>query len=252
MKYIAWILAILVVGALFYVLKPMHGTSVPEVAKAEVEVVPISHASLALYWGDLVVYADPVGSAEMYANVKKPDVILVTHGHPDHFSTSTLSELMSSKTELIAPQAVADQLPDALKKNLVVLRNGDTTTFGPLTIVATPAYNLREEDKNKHPEGVGNAYVIESPGKRVYIAGDTEDTLSMRALQNIDIAFIPMNLPYTMSVEQAADAVLTFKPRHVYPYHYRTPTGFSDVGKFKELVNAGDPSIDVVQLDWYK
>jgi L-ascorbate metabolism protein UlaG (beta-lactamase superfamily) len=113
-------------------------------------------------------------------------------------------------------------------------------------------YNLREEALQFHKKGRGNGYVIELAGQRIYISGDTEDIPEMRKLQEIDKAFVCMNLPYTMPVESAADAVLDFKPKKVYPYHYRGQGGLSDVQKFKTLVNTGNSDIEVIQLNWYK
>ena len=118
-------------------------------------------------------------------------------------------------------------------------------------ISAIPMYNLTEEDSSFHVKGRGNGYVLEYEDTRVYLAGDTEDIAEMRSLKNIDIAFLPMNLPFTMTVEDAADAVLEFQPKQVYPYHYRARDGLSDVGKFKQLVNVGSSNVEVVQLDWY-
>jgi L-ascorbate metabolism protein UlaG (beta-lactamase superfamily) len=112
-------------------------------------------------------------------------------------------------------------------------------------------YNLREEAKQFHEKGRGNGYVLNMGEKRVYFSGDTEDIPEMRNLENIDIAFVCMNLPYTMPVEAAADGVLAFAPDQVYPYHYRGKPDVSDVSKFKELVNEGNEDIEVVQLDWY-
>jgi L-ascorbate metabolism protein UlaG (beta-lactamase superfamily) len=112
-------------------------------------------------------------------------------------------------------------------------------------------YNMPETESNPHTKGRGNGYVLEAGGKRVYVAGDTGDTPEMRGLKEIDIAFVPMNLPYTMSIESAADAVIEFKPKMVHPYHYRGPNGLSDIQKFKELVNTGDSSIKVELLNFY-
>ena len=113
-------------------------------------------------------------------------------------------------------------------------------------------YNLpTAANKDFHTKGRGNGYVIERSGKRVYIAGDTAGIPEMRALKNIDIALVPMNLPYTMDVAEAAEAVLAFKPKQVFPYHYRGPDGLADISKFKELVNASNPKIEVVLLNWY-
>lgn len=229
-------------------------TSAP-INNLKFRITPISHASVVLGWESTVVYADPVGAPESYANSAKPDIIIITHEHPDHFSVDTLEKIIQPNTVLIVPAAIASKLPKKLTHNLVALKNNETTSQKGINIQAVPAYNLRMEDKDKHPQGNGNGYILEAGGARVYVAGDTEDTPEMRALKNIDIAFVPMNLPYTMSVEQAADAVLAFKPKQVYPYHYGyhngKPSEFSNVAKFKQLVNAGDSNIEVVQLNWY-
>jgi L-ascorbate metabolism protein UlaG (beta-lactamase superfamily) len=112
-------------------------------------------------------------------------------------------------------------------------------------------YNLPNDSTARHPKGRGNGYILTLGDKKFYISGDTEDIPEMRSLKNIDVAFVCMNLPYTMSIEQAANAVLAFKPKIVYPYHYRGQDGFSDIQKFKTLVNNGDASIDVRLKDWY-
>src|SRR5690606_35682669 len=146
---------------------------------------------------------------------------------------------------------VAEKAPESLKSNFNVLSNGEQSSLKNVQIEGIPMYNLREEALKFHEKGRGNGYVLTLGGKRVYISGDTEDIPEMRQLKNIDIAFVCMNLPYTMTVESAASAVLDFKPKKVYPYHYRGTEGLSDVETFKTLVNQGDKSIEVVQLDWY-
>lgn len=212
-----------------------------------VTITPVEHASLALQWGDTTIYADPVGDASLYAALPRPGIILITHEHGDHFSTSTLAALKGAETTLVTNQRVADKLPAELTSNLVVMKNGDVQTINGISIQAVPAYNLRPEALQYHPQGRDNGYVLEASGTRVYIAGDTEDTPEMRALQDIDIAFVPMNLPYTMTVEAAASGTLAFAPRTVYPYHYRD----SDIQKFKQLVEAGNPNIQVILGPWY-
>ena len=112
-------------------------------------------------------------------------------------------------------------------------------------------YNLREEAKHFHPKGRGNGYVLDNGETKIYIAGDTGPIPEMRNLKNIDIAFIPMNLPYTMPVTDAADAILDFKPKKVYPYHYRGENGMADLAEFKNLISTNNPDIEVIQLDWY-
>jgi L-ascorbate metabolism protein UlaG (beta-lactamase superfamily) len=255
MKIAIWLVASLAVFVVlfyafnYYIYMQEQGDTTMQ--NTTLEVVPIEHASLVLKWGDTVIFADPVGDASLYAGQPSPDIILVTHEHGDHFSTSTLTALMASATVLIAPQSVFDQLPAALKEHAKVMKNGDVISEEGLSIQAIPAYNIRQEALQYHPKGRDNGYVLEGGDTRVYIAGDTEGIPEMRALKDIDIAFIPMNLPYTMSVEDAADAVLAFKPAKVYPYHYRGMDGLSDVEKFKQLVQASSSAIEVELGNWY-
>jgi len=222
------------------------------IAQSEtVQIVPIQHATLVLEWNDLTIYVDPVGGKEAFEGQKTPDLILITHGHGDHFDVETVSALMTKNAKIVVPQAVADAFPREFDPQLDVLNNGEHKERFDIAIEAIPMYNLREEALKFHPKGWGNGYVLTMGTERIYISGDTEDIPEMRALKNINQAFVCMNLPYTMTVEQAADAVLEFKPKKVYPYHYRSKGGFSDIKKFKNLVNAGDDQIEVVFLKWY-
>ncbi|GGG04927.1 metal-dependent hydrolase [Dokdonia pacifica] len=212
---------------------------------------PISHATMVLQWGDTTIYIDPVGGAEVFAAYPQPDLILVTDIHGDHLNVKTIEGLDTSKAKIMVPQAVADKMPEAFVPQLDVLNNGDSKERFGFSVEAIPMYNLREEALKFHTKGRGNGYVIEKDGTRVYISGDTEDIPEMRALKNIDAAFVCMNLPYTMTEVSAADAVLEFAPKTMYPYHYRGTEGLSDVANFKTIVNKGNPAINVVQLDWY-
>lgn len=222
-------------------------TEVPEKAT----IIPIEHATAVLEWDGNTVYIDPVGGKEAFVGQKSPTLILITDIHGDHFSLETLQALDTVKATVVTPKAVADQIPADFGSPVVVMNNGDTKNFSGITVEAIPMYNLREEALDFHTKGRGNGYVLTVGQERIYFSGDTEDIPEMRALQNIDKAFICMNLPYTMTEESAADAVLEFKPKEVYPYHYRGRPDVSDVAKFKTLVNEGDPNIKVVQLDWY-
>ena len=228
--------------------------AVNEVASKVFDITPISHATMVLNWDGKIIYVDPVGGAEAFANQPKPDLILVTDIHGDHLNIETIQAVMQDSTYLVIPQAVSDKLPPALSVRARILNNGETTNLRRLedfTFEAIPMYNLREEALKFHEKGRGNGYLLEKDGKRVYISGDTEGTPEMRALKNIDVAFVCMNLPYTMTVDSAASAVLAFKPKQIYPYHYRGTEGKSDVVKFKNMVNKGDAGIEVMQLDWY-
>lgn len=206
---------------------------------------------MVLHLGDQVIYTDPVDRPEAFAQQPPPTIILVTDIHPDHMDVATLSALAKNNPVIVAPQAVADQLPEHLARSVVVLHNGEKITLKGIEIEAIPMYNLDESPNSFHTKGRGNGYVISAEGKRIYISGDTNATPEMKALQNIDVAFVTMNLPYTMSVEEAADAVLAFKPKVVHPYHYRGQNGLSDINKFKQLVEEKDAKIRVELLDFY-
>ncbi|MBT8294001.1 MAG: MBL fold metallo-hydrolase [Eudoraea sp.] len=233
--------------------EPQYGEQlqVPPVPQSKIKIIPIEHATTVLEWGDITIYIDPVGGAEVFQDQKQPDLILITDVHGDHLSLETLEELKTEKAKIIVPQAVADKITAKYTPQIDVLNNGDSKERFGITVEAIPMYNLREEAKAFHEKGRGNGYVLNIGDERLYFSGDTEDIPEMRALQNIDKAFICMNLPYTMTIESAASAVLEFQPMEVYPYHYRGRPDVSDVGKFKALVNQGNSDISVIQLDWY-
>jgi L-ascorbate metabolism protein UlaG (beta-lactamase superfamily) len=220
--------------------------------KDDLKITPISHATMVLDWGGTIIYVDPVGGAQAFSGQPTPDLILITDIHGDHLNPETLEAVVVKKTTIVSPEAVDDELRGKFDGQRKVMYNGDISELKGFKIEAIPMYNLREEALKFHQKGRGNGYVIEKDGKRVYISGDTEDIPEMRGLQNIDVAFVCMNLPYTMTVESAASAVIEFKPKNVYPYHYRGTEGLSDVDKFKQLVNDADKKIEVVQLDWYQ
>ncbi len=218
---------------------------------SEIKIIPIEHATAVLEWGEITIYIDPVGGAEAFANQRQPDLILITDIHGDHFSLETLEALNTAKAKIIVPQVVADKIPENFIPILDVLANGDTKERSGIHIEAIPMYNLRKEALKFHTKGRGNGYILNIAGQRLYFSGDTEDIPEMRALRNIDKAFICMNLPYTMTPESAAAAVLEFKPKQVYPYHYRGRPDISDINQFKKLVQEKNKKIEVIQLDWY-
>lgn len=220
--------------------------------KGPLTIQPIVHATLVLSVAGVTMYVDPTGGTAGFNGIKPPDIILVTDIHGDHFDARTLAAIRTAATVLIVPKAVADLLPDSLKgAKTHVLNNGENTMTSGIDIAAIPMYNLPESPTAKHTKGRGNGYVLTVGGKKIYISGDTQGIPEMRALKNIDIAFVCMNLPYTMDIKEAADAVLAFKPRIVYPYHYRGQNGFSDVDAFKKLVEAGNKGIEVRLRNWY-
>lgn len=207
----------------------------------------IHHASMALSLPDKLLFVDPVDHLPEFEQLGSPDIILLTDIHGDHFSVKTLDRLFAKNTTLVAPQAVAEKLPESFLSKVIVLHNGEKEIVKDIAITAVPMYNLPESPDAYHTKGRGNGYVLLLDGKRIYISGDTEGTPEMRQLKNIDVAFVCMNLPYTMDIHQAADAVLDFKPKIIYPYHY----GKSDVKAFKKIVESKDSAIDVRLLEWY-
>lgn len=213
----------------------------------EVTVHPVSHASFVMQTPAGVIYADPVGDPAQYGDFPAPDLILITHEHGDHYNADTLRALMGEGTHLITNPAVADMLPDDMEAE--VMANGDGTAWNDVTIDAIPAHNTTEDRLQFHPPGRDNGYVLTLAGFRVYISGDTEDIPEMRALEDIDVAFVCMNLPFTMDAEAAASAVREFAPAYVYPYHYRgRDGGTQDPEDFAEMV--ADAS-EVLIGDWY-
>jgi len=217
-----------------------------ETRQGDLVLHPINHATLALGWNGITVYVDPVGGAAPFAGLPGPDLILITDIHGDHLNAETLQAVAGSETALVAPSAVVDKLPASLKDHAKTLDAGNQTSFRSIQIEAVPAYNLTPERQRFHSKGRGVGFVLTLGGKRVYLSGDTEDIPEMRSLKNIDVAFVCMNLPYTMTVKQAADAVRAFKPRIVYPYHCRN----SDLEDFKKRVGA-DAGVEVRIRDWY-
>ena len=230
-------------------------TETVQAIKSEIKITPISHATFILQCDSTVIYVDPVGGTSAFMGQPKPDLILVTDIHGDHMNAETLEGIATEKTQIVLPKIAKEQLSEKVKPQAIVISNGQSLSLNInkslIKIEAIPMYNLRPEALEFHSKGRGNGYVLNLGGQRVYISGDTEDIPEMRSLKDIDIAFVCMNLPYTMTVESAASAVLEFKPKKVYPYHYRGTGGLSDVDKFKDLVNEGDNTIEVVQLDWY-
>lgn len=221
-------------------------------ANGLLKIQPITHGSLVLTYNNKTIYVDPYGGFNAYKNLKSPDIVLITDIHGDHLDEKTLDSINTSKAIFIAPKAVANQISAKYKSNITVLENGQGVHRLDFFIKAIPMYNLPENPPSKkHPKGRGNGYILTIDNQQIYISGDTEDIPEMRTLQNIDIAFICMNLPYTMTIEQAASAILEFQPKIVYPYHYRGTEGLSDVEAFKNLVNSKNNTIDVRLRDWY-
>ncbi|MEP1032831.1 MBL fold metallo-hydrolase [Ekhidna sp.] len=217
----------------------------------EVVIQPITHGTLVLSWNDEVIYVDPYGGADGFEGIADPTIILITDIHGDHLNVKTLAAINTSRAKFFVPQAVKDKLPEAMKSRTVVIGNGQTVVFQEIEILAIPMYNLPESPDARHTKGRGNGYVLTIGGKRIYLSGDTEDIPEMRNLKNIDVAFVCMNLPYTMDISQAASAVIEFQPSIVYPYHYRGKGGLSDVESFKTMVENSGIATEVRLRDWY-
>lgn len=187
-------------------------------AAGNVELDFIGHGSLIFRMNDIIIYVDPVKSSGNYDNLPKADIILVTHEHYDHLDTKLIDELKKSGTVILGNSAAASKVAGAM-----AMKSGDTKNIRDIVIEAVAAYNIvneRAPGQPFHPKGSGIGYIISFGGKRIYVAGDTENTPEMKALKNIDIAFLPMNLPYTMTPAMVADAAKAFKPKILYPYHY--------------------------------
>ena len=190
----------------------------------------IGHGSLLFTFGGTTIYADPYSKLADYAKLPKADVILITHEHRDHLDPAAIEKVRTGKTTIVLTEAGAEQVSGGM-----VVKNGDVKAIKGMTVEAVPAYNIvskRENGQPYHPKGVGNGYIVTFGDKRVYVAGDTENIPEMKSLKNIEIAFLPMNLPYTMTPEMVADAAKIFRPRVLYPYH----TGETDVAKLSALM----------------
>jgi L-ascorbate metabolism protein UlaG (beta-lactamase superfamily) len=199
----------------------------------------LGHGSVAFEFGGKTLHVDPFGQVADYTQQPKADLILVTHEHPDHFDLAALSAVRTPDTKLILTKACAEKVSGG-----DVMGNGDKREVFGIGIEAVPAYNLvhmREDGQPFHPRGRGNGYILTFGDKRVYVAGDTENIPEMKALKDIDVAFLPMNLPFTMTPEMVADAAKAFKPKILYPYH----TGTTDLAKIVELMKDA-PEVEVL------
>jgi len=207
-------------------------------SKGALRITPIQHASLMIQAGGKVMYIDPAQGS--YDGLPQADTILITDIHGDHMVPAVVDKLKKPSTVILAPKAVVATITGATP-----ISNGETKTIGDFQVEAIPMYNLTPARQQFHTKGRGNGYIVTYGGKRFYFSGDTEGIPEMKALRNIDVAFVCMNLPYTMTPEEAAVAVRAFHPAVVYPYHYSG----SDTKAFaKALEGSG---IDVRLRDWY-
>ena len=229
-----------------------HAGNTFDTGNGELTITPVSHASFVMRTPGGTIYVDPVGEASAYEGQPPADLILITHEHGDHFSAETLAAVAGGDVPLITNPAVHGMLADDLKARATAIGNGESTEALGYAIDAVPAYNITEERLNFHPKGRDNGYVVNVGDFRVYVSGDTEAHDEMRALEDIDLAFVCMNLPFTMAAEQAADGVAAFKPKVVYPYHYRgRDGGTQDPEEFARLVAEKASDVEVKMGEWY-
>jgi L-ascorbate metabolism protein UlaG (beta-lactamase superfamily) len=207
-------------------------------APLDLKITFIGHATLMLRHGGMVIHVDPVGQFADYGSMPKADLVLVTHEHFDHLDPQAIAAVRTESTVVIVAAKCGGKVSGA-----IVLRNGDSRAVKEIRVEAIPAYNvahMRAPGSPFHPRGDGNGYVLTLGTRKVYVAGDTENTREMKALRGIDIAFLPMNLPYTMTPEMVADGVRAFRPKVLYPYHF----GDTDTEKIRTLL-AAEKDIEV-------
>jgi len=199
-------------------------------SKGNLEITFIGHGTLMMAFDGKVIHIDPVSQFADYNELPKADLILITHEHGDHLDANAIDAVKKATTEIVQTKICAEKYTGT-----AVLKNGESGVFAGLKVDAVPAYNIKHEraaGQPFHPKGVGNGYIIQFGDKTVYVAGDTENIPEMANLKHIDIAFLPMNLPYTMTPEMVANGAKSFNPKILYPYHF----GNTDTSKLVELL----------------
>jgi len=237
MKFLIFLLA-MTLSTASYTQKNFEEDTFPT-SSGDLNITFIGHGTLMFQWDGKVIHVDPVMREADYSQMPKADLILVTHEHPDHLDTNALRKILKDNTKVVMTQACYDMLEDPGSMDIKVMANGDEWNFDSVDIKTIPAYNMVHKRPNGgfyHPKGRGNGYILDFGGERVLVAGDTENIPEIKALKDIDIAFLPMNLPYTMTPEMVADAAKAFKPDILYPYHY----GSTDTGELIKLMNGVD------------
>ena len=207
-------------------------------SKGNLEITFIGHGTLMFAYDGKIIHVDPYSKVGDFTKLPTADIILLTHHHRDHLDPVALELVRNDKTTVVMTEICARTLESG-----IIMKNGDTQTIKSIKIEAVPAYNLlhkRDTGQVFHPKGEGNGYIMTFGDTRLYIAGDTENTPEMKGLKDIDYAFLPMNLPYTMTPEMVADAASTFKPRVLYPYHY----GETDTARVVSLLK-DSPEVEV-------
>lgn len=217
-------------------------TDVFHTSAGDLGITFIGHGSLMMTFNGKTIHIDPYNSVADYASLPKADIVFLTHEHSDHLDKDALAKLRTDKTIIVLTELCAAQVEGG-----IVMRNGETQTIDGLNVEAVAAYNLihtRPNGEVFHPKGNGNGYILNFGDTRVYVAGDTENTPEMKALQNIAVAFLPMNLPYTMTPEMVADAARAFRPRILYPYHF----GKTDTSQIVDLLKGEDIEVRIRKL----
>jgi len=230
----------LIIFLLTFIALPFLSLTISAQNKFEKDIIPTSagnleitflgHGTLMFELNGKIIHIDPFSNVADYSLLPKADLLLITHEHGDHLDVKAVTQIKKDNTEIISTEKCAPSLPGA-----IVMHNGDSKNILGITVEAVPAYNIKNgpaAGQVFHPKGQGNGYILTIGDKRFYIAGDTENTPEMKSLKNIDVAFLPMNLPYTMTPEMAADAAKVFRPKILYPYHF----GDTDTQKLIDLM----------------
>ena len=228
------ILILMLAGAILSTpLCGQYESDVIQTSEGELEMFFIGHGTLMFNFNDLVIHIDPVMREADYATLPDADLVLVTHEHGDHLDMTAIGHIMKEDTKVVMTEKCMEQLEDF---KAVVMSNGDVETLHGIRISAIPAYNIihtRSNGNPYHPKGVGNGYILSFGSANVLIGGDTENIPEIKNLSvDIAVAFLPMNLPYTMTPEMVADAASAFQPGILYPYHY----GETDPQKLVKLL----------------
>ncbi len=216
-----------------------------ETGKGELKIQFVKHGSIFFEFNDKVIHIDPVLRMGDYESYPKADLILITHHHGDHLDQNAIEILKKEDTKIVLTQK-SKEMSEYLT-DVIVMKNGDILNINELEIAAVPAYNIkhkRESGDPYHIKGEGNGYVVQFGNKKVYVAADTEPIPEMETLEEIDIAFLPMNMPYTMTPEMVADAARTFKPKVLYPYHY----GKTDTSRLVQLLKDDDIEVRIKKM----
>ena len=241
MKSIAFILGVSVLFTGNVLFSQNYQQDVIQTNKGDLTITFVKHGSLVFEYDDKVIHIDPVLRMGDYSSLPKADLIMITHAHGDHFDLNAIEKVRKPSTKLVVTRKCMETSEHL--ENAMIMNDHEEKYISGIKIRSVPAYNIKHKRENGnpyHPKGEGNGYIFRFGNKKVYVAGDTENTPEMKSLKDIDVAFLPMNLPYTMTPEMVADAALAFKPGILYPYHF----GKTDTQKLVDLL-ASENKVDV-------